>query len=334
MKLLNLNTHILAYDPVNGETNNPERRISDWTRKFANISVSKPKSDSVSVDPSATKTIFSGVRSTSIDGTTAFDVTLLSNKPSTYRFSRTAGTSPNFRTPRSIGTDATSQITVATNNNATVTFTASGGTLADFSAVVVGDTLRISGVTTGDANGPFNDLNEGLWTVLAKTGTTLTCRRPPNVGFSGADEIGIILGASFDSNFIVYSAAGVQEGDSVEISAGFSSVTRKSFIVSAVAPLFFEVVSSDALPLEAGIIPTASGMVFYTDAKRIIYVEADQEALIRVNGMSGDQVRLSPFLAADSAKVAAYMQIGNIYSLDIVNKSDSTQMNVFFFMAE
>ena len=334
MKLLNLAHHILAYDPVSGETNNPLKRFTDWTRRYNNLQVNKPQSDNICVAPGATKSLFSGVVATSIDGTTAFSIALLSGSSTSYRMTSTAGTSPNFRTARSIASDATSQISVTVNNNATATFTASGGTIADFSVVQVGDILRISGTSTGDSNGPFNDLNEGYWVVLAKTATTLTCKRQAGVDFSAAAESGIVLGASFATNFIVYSAAGVQIGNKVQISFGFSSVTQQTFTVTQVAPLFIEFVSTSSLPLETGIIPTATGMIFYSSLKRIVYIEADQECVIRVNGMTGNELRLSPFVAGDSDQVAVFHQIGSAYSLDIVNKSEINTLNVFYFIAE
>ncbi|MHA1860985.1 MAG: hypothetical protein ACTSVM_01635 [Candidatus Ranarchaeia archaeon] len=333
MKLLNLITNLLAYDPINGETNNPQQRIADWKRQFLNLPISNPKSDNVSIEPSETRSIFSGIRTTSLDGTTAFDVSLLANQTSTYRFAHSAGTAPGFRTARALSTDATSEITVTVNNNATAELEATGGTIASFAAVTVGDVLRISGATTGDVDGPFNDLNEGYWTVLSATATKLTCKRPLAEGFSGSAESSILLGADFATNFIVYSANGVQVGDSVEISAGFSSVTQKTFVVSQVTPLFFEVVSVEPLPLETAIVPGVAGMVFYTEAKRVIYLETDRNAEVRLNGASGSEVRMSPFISGDETKVAVYLQVGLVYSLEVVNRSDTAPMNVYFFFA-
>lgn len=334
MENLNLITHILAYDDTEaGTTNNPRRRIADWSRLFSNLSISKPKSNVFSVEPGQTLDLFSGVRATSIDGTTAFDVSLLPTGSSVYRFTRSAGTNPNFRTPRTLGADATSQITVTINNNATAQFMASGGTLVNFSPVQVGDILRIAGITTGDAAGPFAALNEGYWVVLTVTALSVTCRRLAGASFLGAAET-VTLGASFATNFIAYSAAGVQLGDRMEITAGFSPVTQKTFTVSQAAPLFIEIVSAEPLPLENLVIPGISGMVFYTSAKRLVYLEVDQEAVIRVNGYTGNATRLSPFLAADPSLVASYQQVGNVYQLTIVNKSETATLNGFFFFAE
>ena len=334
MHNLNLFTHILAYDPSDvGVSNNPDRRAADWSRKFNNILISKPKSNVFTIEPGQSLSLFSGLRSTSIDGTTVFSVSLLPNGTSTYRFLATTGTLPAFRTARVIASDATSIITVALNNNVTATFTASGGTIASFATVQVGDIVRVGGVSLGDAAGPFVSANEGYWVVLAASATILTCKRLANAPFFGTAEV-VVLGASFATNFIVYSAAGVQIGDKVDISSGFSPVTQKTFVVSQVAPLFVEVVSTDPIPLETGIQPTATGMVFYTASKKVVYVEVDTEALVQVNGYTGSAVRLSPFMASDPSLVASYQQVGNVWSLTIVNKSTTATLNGWHFLAE
>jgi len=330
-EILSLFTSILSYDDTDGTSNNPIRRSVDWARRFNNLSISKPTSRAFSVDPGQSLLLFSGVRSTSIDGTSAFDLSLLSSTTSVYRFTNSAGTAPVFRTARALATGATSNLVVAVNNNAVATFTIS--VAGSFAAVQAGDILRIAGVTTGDAVGPFATVNEGYWAVLAATATVLTCRRLAGVGFSGSAET-VVLGAGFATQFIVYSSAGVQIGDKVEISAGFSTVTRRTFTVSQVAPLFFEVVSTDPLPLETGILPTATGMIFYTASKKVLYLEVDQEAVVRVNGATGDSTRLSPFQVSDPDLVANYQQVGNIYSLTVVNKSEVNTLTVFIFTAE
>lgn len=331
-EILNLNTSLLTYDDTDqGTTNNPMRRLSDWTRRFSNVVVSRAKSSSFVIDPGQSLLLFSGVRTTSIDGTTAFGMSLLSSSTSTYRFTNSAGAAPAFRTARALATSALSQVVVAINNNAVATFTVS--IAGSFAAAQVGDILRIAGVATGDASGPFAAGNEGYWVVLSATASVLTCRRLAGAAFSGSAET-VILGVTFATLFTVYSSAGVQIGDKVEISAGFSVVTQRTFTVSQVAPTFFEVVSADPLPLETGILPGAAGMVFYTAAKKVVYCEVDQEAVVRPNGYTGDLIRLSPFTPSDSSLVASYQQIGNIFSLTVVNKSDVNTLNLFVFTAE
>jgi hypothetical protein len=75
-------------------------------------------------------------------------------------------------------------------------------------------------------------------------------------------------------------------------------------------------------------------MIFYTNSKKVIYVEVDEEALVQVNGYTGTAVRLSPFTVADPNLVAAYQQVGNIWSLTIVNRSTTATLNGWYFNCE
>ena len=331
-EVMNLSNMILTYDDADaGTSNNPRRRLSDWSRQFQNVVVSRAKSSSHVIDPGQSLSLFSGIRTTGIDNTTAFNISLLSNSTSIYRFARSGGTLPAFRTVRSLSTGPTSQIVVAINNNAVATMTIS--VAGSFGAVQVGDILRIAGVATGDSAGPFAAANEGYWSVLGVSASVLTCRRLAGAGFSGVAET-VVLGATYASLFTIYSSAGVQIGDKMVISAGFSPVTQRTFAVSQVTPTFVEVVSADPLPLETGITPTASGMVFYMDAKKVIYLEVDQPALVQTNGNTDTTVQLDPFVVGDPSLVASYQQVGTVYSLTIVNRSTTDSLNVFCFSAE
>jgi len=332
---LNLTHHILAYDASEkGANDNPQRRLAHYVREFKNQSIKNVLSNQVVVPPSGSVSIYSGVQATSIAADTAFDVTLLSGSADAYRFRRSAGTQPALRAERSFLADATSEVTVTVNNNATATFASTGGTVLSMGAVAVGDVLRVSGVPTGDAAGPFNALNAGYWVVAAKTANSVACVRPDGASFSAAAEGPIVLGAGFASSFRIYSAAGVQVGYQVDITAGFSPVTRRTLTVSAVAPDFFEVSSPVALPLEAGVVPGAAGVTFYASAKHVVYIETDQAASIRLNGDTSDRCLMAPFLPGDPNQVAVFHKLGMTYSVTAVNRSASDPMSVYWFLAE
>jgi len=332
--LLNLLHSILAYDGSEGSTNNnPNRRLANWTREFRNVQVENAVSNQAVIQPGGSLAIYSGTQATSIDGTTAFAVSLLAGTASTYRFLSAAGTAPAFRAERALAAGATTPIVVTTNNNSTAKFASSGTGALSFAAVQIGDVLRIAGLSTGDAAGPFNTLNEGYWSVIGKDATSITCVRPDGAAFLAAAE-SVVLGLGYASVFRAYSAAGVQVGSTVDVSAGFSAVTQKSYTVTAVAPDFFEVVSTTPIPLESGIMPDASGMVFYTSAKKVVYVEVDQEAVVRLNGDASNSNRLSPFLPGDPAQVAVFHKVGLAYSLTVVNRSTKDPMNVYWFLAQ
>lgn len=333
-EVLNLNISILSYDDTDaGTTNNPLRRAADWVRRFSNVSVSKPRSQIVTLEPAESLSLFSGVRSTAIDGTTKFDLGLLSVSTCTYRLAWSAGTPPAFRTPRVLSGDATSEVTVSVNNNATATFTASDGTLLDFTGVQVGDIVRIGGVTTGDPAGPFSLNNEGYWVVLGIGASSLTCRRLPAAAFLASAET-VVLGAGFASVLKVYSSTGVQIGDKLEVRAGFSVVTHRTYVVSQVTDSFVEFVSTVPLPLEDSVVVGVSGLVFYTSSKRVCYLESDQELVIRPNGLTSNELVISPFEVGDPDRVAVWQQIGNIYDLTIVNRSGTDRAEIFVFSCE
>lgn len=318
---------LTVYEDANS-SNNPLERIVSWQRTFPNISVNNPLSRKYTVPANASLTVFNGTVSTSIDGTSAFSIALNAYNSSIYRITNTGGTAPVFRTDRALAQNGNT-ITVVVNNNATATFATSG----TYPSVTVGDTVFVPSTLTGDAalSSPFNILNGGLWVVLAATSTVLTLTRPAGTDFSAAAEA-VVLSSS--AQLQAFSSAGVQVGNTLEISAGFSPVTRKSYIVSAVTPSWVEFVSTESLPLETGILPTASGMIFYSDAKRFIRVEADQPCYVRFNGDTSNNNRCDPREVASKSGVAWNEKWGTCWQLVIVNRSTSTPLNVVVLSAE
>lgn len=307
---------LVIYEDANS-SNNPLERIVSWQKSLINIAVENPLSRKYSVPPNSSLTIFNGTVATSINGTTVVGIALNPTNSSLYRITHLAGGPTGFRTDRAL-TLSGSTITVAINNNATVTFTTSAGS---FGAVQVGDTVFVPTVLTGDSASPFNLQNGGFWQVLAITPTVITLVRPTGVAFSAAAEAVVL---TTNAQLQAFSAAGVQAGNTLEISAGFSSITQKSFIITSVTPDWVEFVSTEPLPIETGITPTATGMIFYSDAKRFVRVEADQECVVRMNGDTTNNVRLSPRTPADKNGIAWLEKWGTLWQLVIVNRSSST----------
>lgn len=326
MPILNESTSLVIYDD-NGVSNAPLHRFIDWRKSILNVIVNKPLNRQYTIPSNSIQSIFNGVRTTSIDGTTAFDIILNPINNSTYRIVHVSGTAPLFRTDRLL-TLSGSTITVAVNNNATVTFTISVGS---FSAVQIGDIVFIPTTLTGDSISPFNILNGGYWVVLARTTTVLTLSRLSGQGFSGVAEA-IVL--TSNAQLQAFSSSGIQIGDTLEISSGFSVITQKSFIISSVTASRVEFVSTESLPLESGILPGVSGMIFYNDAKRFVRIEVDQEAVVRFNGDISNNVRLSPRVASDKDGIAFLEKWGVTWSLEVVNRSRSNTMVVTVISAE
>jgi hypothetical protein len=324
-----INSSALVIYEDSSANNNPLAQNVNWRRTIPATVVSKPLSDKYSIPPNVSQILFSGTRTTAIDGTTVFSIALNNTNPNLYRVTYTSGTAPVFRTDRAL-TLSGSTITVAINNNATATFTTSAG---NFNAVVVGDVVFVPTALTGDSslNSPFNVLNGGFWTVLAKTVSVLTLMRLPGQTFSGVAEA---VALTSNAQLQAFSSAGVQVGDTLEISAGFSPVTQRTFIVSTVTPTIVEFLSTVSLPLETGISPV-TGMAFYSSAKRFIRIETDQEIAVRLNGDTSSNCRVSPRVAGDLVTgFGSFEKWGPTWSLEVVNRSRSATVNLIVISAE
>lgn len=317
---LNLVTSIVAYTDSNTNSN-PQERSPQHGKTFLGLPIENPGGDNYSVEAGATKSVFSGVRSTSIANDTEFTLTLSSLASNRYRFTHSAGTAPAFRTNRNL-TANTHTITIVVNANATITMTSS---FADFGAVIVGDIIFIPGTTTGDTAGPFDALNEGYWQVLSTSTTILQLSRLSGTSFEAAAEVVTITA---NSQLQAFSAAGVQVGDGLNISNGFATSVLQAYTVIAVNPSWFEVYSTNTLPVSAIGIPTTSGIAFYSSLKRMVYVEADQDCVIKLNGDTNNYQRLQPWLSGDKTMVAQYLKVGPAWSLDVENKSTNV-LNLF-----
>lgn len=316
--ILNVTTKIVAYSD-NEVSSNPRLKTADWLRNQTGVPVTNPQSHAYSIVPGGSKTVFDGTLASTIDGTTAFSLALSTIESSTYRITHTGGTAPGFRTGRALALNGIA-VTFTVNSNATVTVTVPAG--PDFTNLQVGDDVFVPHTTTGDAANVLSVLNAGFWQVLGKaSNTNVTLVRPAGQDFEAVTQT-VTLTAN--SQIRGFSAAGLQVGNSIDISAGFSLTTRKTYTVLRVTDIFVEIVSTTALPSESGILPGAAGMQFFSQNKRFVYVEANQECVVRVNGDTGNFQRMSPFDASDTNSVAPYMRCGPTWLLTVVNLSPNT----------
>jgi hypothetical protein len=325
MSVINVLFHVLAFEDSTN-TNNPSLRQVDWKRSLQTIPVSNPNVDPKTIQPLVEEPIFDTTVTTTVDNTTTFDLTLSALDPTTYRITYAAGTLPGFRTNRN-PTVSGGTITVITYPNNLVTFAHSG---TPFGSVVVGDVVFIPGVTTGDSVSPFNPLNEGYWAVLAATSGMLTLARASGE-FSGVSEGPITIASNLQ--FQVFSANGVQVGDVVDISGGFSFPVRKSYQIQSVTPTRIEIQSTVPLANELGISPGIANFKIYKASKKFLYIEADQEVIVRLNGDAGSSVGISPLAPADPSLRGSFFKIGNVWKLAIYNKS-TVPVRVMIISAE
>lgn len=309
-------------------TSQPALRYVDWTRNFNGIQVDQASSRQYELQPLESLVLFSGARTLSIDGTTEFELSLSTVNTSSYRMERTAGTTPGFRTTRSVLVGG-EEITVTVNNNATAEFALDAASVPTFAAVQPGDVLFIPDTTTGDAASPFSVLNVGFWTVLAVTNSgvganrKLVCKRLAGQSFEATAEV---VTVAANSEFRVFSASGVQVGDTLKILLGFSTVTRGSYSVSSVTDTWVEFTSTQPLPLEEDVIPGAAGISIYSSAKNFVRVEADQPAVLRLNADTTDNLEINPRTPGVSTDVGHFELWGSVYQATLINKSPTATL--------
>jgi hypothetical protein len=323
MNILNIINQFLGYDdPV--VTDNPQLRSIDWSRRINGISIDKPIFDQRTIEPGGSFTVFDGSRSTSLNGSSILSISLVSSQYNRYRVSVTSGPS-GFRTARAVSGITTCSVTV--NNNAIASFSFSGAALT---GVVVGDTMRINGALSYDT-GPyaFSGSNAGLWTILAVSGTTVQASRPVGQAFNGVTES--VAVATNDVQF--YSASGVQIGDSVAISGTFSSASQRTYSLAGVTPNTFDFISAMPLPIESGLTYAANSLAFYIGAKHVVYLECDQDAVVRFNEDSSDNNKVTPILVGDPSLIGYLSKYGETYRMTVVNKSVNP-LNIKYFLAE
>ena len=317
---LNLVSQIVAFSDPSPNAN-PFLRYVDWKRNQLNVPVVNPSAQSIILMPNETRAIFSGTRSTAIDGSTTFTISQSPLDPSRYRFTGIAGTQPAFRVNRGLALSGV-LLTLTANINGTLTMSA--GMASPFGSVLASDIVFIPGPSTGDVTDGFNAANEGVWIVLSGTASSLTLVRSGD--FSGMTEIV----TPRDNATLAFGSSGVQVGDTVDISMVFSTAALKSFEVVMVTPSWFEVMSTSPLANESAA-PTAAGMIFYSFCKRYLRVESDQDACVQVNGDTSTSAgRIS---ALQVGGVGEFEKIGPIWSLTLVNRA-SVPANVVIISAE
>jgi hypothetical protein len=319
--IFNLTTKLVAFgDPV--ASSNPRLKYVDWLRDISGVPVTDPQSESHTIAPGGSKTVFDGTMASTIDGTTAFSLALSTVDGSTYRLTHTGGTAPGFRTGRALALNGVS-VTITVNSNSTVTMSVPVG--PDFAALQVSDEVFIPHTTTGDTANVISVLNAGYWVVLGKSSnTSITLMRPTGQDFEAVSQT---VTLTSNNQIRGFSATGLRVGDHIDISAGFALPARKTFELTEVNDLFVEFVCTTPLAAESGVLPGASGLTFFSESKVLVYVEASQECAVRVNGDTTNRTRLSPLDPANASSPAPYLCCGPHWSLVLVNLS-AVDLNV------
>ena len=315
MSAITFSVQALAFDDA-PPTSNPTKVGINRQLSQVNIPVENDQSPAYELDPFASLTVINGSRTLTTNSSTGFNLTLSPASSITYRATWSgAGTAPGFRTDRAV--DAHSIVlTLVVNSNLTLTVTAGSG--SPFTSVVAGDTAFFPGVSTGDVASPFNALNEGYWQVLVATGTVLVLARDPTAVFSGISEV---VTPSVAYSLQAFSSAGVQVGDTVDITAGFAQNTQRSFEISAVNGFWIEFISTAPLGLQAAVVPGTAGFIIYTSVKRFVLIETNQEIVVQFNGDTSNTNRIEPILAGCPKFDGSLHKWGTVWQLTIVNRS-------------
>ncbi len=324
--ILNITTQILSYSDNLGNTDNPAQRNFDWGRRLVGLLVEDPTNKVIRIAPGATMTVFNSATQTNI---IANDVLSLEYEgDSVYSLSIDSGTG-SFRTARTVTGIVGSPAQVQIFNNALGKFTFDAG--ADLTAVLPGDIMRVASLNTfASAPFGFNDLNAGIWYVLAVGTNSVDVYRGPDKFCDGVNE-SVVEVLAGDIQF--YSPTGVQTGDTVSISGTFSPVSFGQYDVVDATPDTLYFTSTKPLPSQTTVTYLTNTISVFGEAKKFLYLEVDQPVAVRLNGDLTDNNTIDPIVAGDPKQVGFLHRTGLVYKIEIVNKS-VVPVNINYFIAE
>lgn len=315
MSKINILLALNSYADSNA-TNSPSLNHFRWARDFQGIAVDNPQSSQFSLAAGESKTLFSGTRSLQHDNSTQYSLSLKAGATSTYVLQNVGGTAPQFRTSRTTGADATTEVTITQNGNV-FTFASTGGTLFSLisGGVTVGDQVQIGNL--------FSASNQGIFMVISITATSFSIQNP-----GGVEEGPITLGAGFANQIKMFSSSGVQKGDTLRIFGGFSQASWDSYEITQVTDDTLNFSSTKTLPQET---VTTDDLVVYSESKRILYLETDKKCSVEINGDPDGTVE--PIVSENGNKPGMMFKTQVAWSMTVTN--DSLEVaNLFFASAE
>ena len=227
----------------------PYEKIS--TRQF-NLAITQNQTIPFSVNPNSSFTVFDASFATNISNTATFSIT---SSGSSYQIFQTGGADANFRTPRAIGLGSDSTFNVTINNSSLVTYQCSVGTSFTTTSVISGDVLYI------DSGSPFAAGNKGSFPIISSTTNSVSV-----VNSNAVAQSSVTLGASYASQFKIFSAAGVPVGSTLRISGGFSPSSYGDYTVQGITDNSVSFNSSTPLAIESNIVPDSTGLTFFNGA--------------------------------------------------------------------
>lgn len=305
-------------------TNNPHRRNFDFRRRMESIPVKNVYQNNIVLKPGQSFSLFQQTISAGLSTSSEIELKLVSAQDSVYELDLISGPG-SFRTAKPVSFVAGCIVTV--NNQALAVFEFTG---TDLSSVSAGDIMRINGTKTYSA-GPifaFNPLNSGNWIVIGVSGDKVSAVREDAQFFEGISEaVADTLGeVQFYANDVV------APGNKITISNDFSPASFGTYEVMDATPTALYVVSAKPLP-EESVTLTGSGITIFTSSKKMVYIEVNQECVVRFNGDSTDNNKITPIKAGDNLLVGFLHKWGETVSCEVVNKS-VTNCDLKYFTCE
>lgn len=333
--LINIRNYLLAYSDSCGVVSNPDQKSWDWARQYLSIPAQNGTSDFSTVPAGGEITLFDGVSSlpSPMSLSTDLSLSLVSPQASIYRLK--ISNDGAFRDERDLDIDDTSQLGVSVNNNSIATFTLLSGS-GDLSPASPGDVLRIKGFRTNETTDVvFAAANSGYWTVLSSDSTSLVAKRLPGKIFEGVNQTVTIGPTDTDNQFRVYSSQGIQEGDSFVLSGSLSPASFGDYDVLGVGPDFVDFVSAIPLPEQSGVqLSALSDLVFYSNAKKLVYIEADQNIAVRYNAQTGNDNVVTPVMVGNEKLPGFTSKFGHTYKCVVKNLSATDKLNIKWILSE
>jgi len=185
--------------------------------------------------------------------------------------------------------------------------------------------LRLGANTQATLNSvSFNVLqNQGTFVILAVTATSISFENA-----NGVAETSVTLTGSFATEIRIFSSAGVQIGDNLGLTAGFSSLSFGNYEITYVADNYLEFYYSNTLPQEVDINTQVS---IYSSAKSLIYVESNKKLDAIING--AQTLRIEPFVNANVTSPGMLLLKSTMHTLVLQNE-DSAEATVFVASVE
>lgn len=310
MATLNIENKIVAFGDVT-ITNNPRLRYVDWYRNVQGITIGTPRTESFIINAGET---------VSVAGTS------LAGSPPTVTITSYDASGLRTKLFGSFGS-----VTATVSDLVSITVKPSG--YVDFE---VPSALTIAGVTTGNifyvkgfstydgAGNPINQINEGLWKVIKRTGAIMTCQKlDGGTGAVSQATVGNLINAYGDYSLVVSSSLTASQGNYLALTNPGNPFAYGNL---------YKVLYADALRIDIESVNydinlPATGYVA-TDRFYFGYVETDGETVVTYQVGGTDFIVPVIPMRVSADQMIGWFQITSDFNYLSVNNNGSNPINV------